>query len=153
MNLLLDTNIILWICRDLSEKRVIDYINPEKKLIYISIVSLGEIKSIAFQQDWADKKLGRLEEFVDTSRILDFNESVIPSYVTIDAYSQRKHKEFSKYPFKTPRNMGKNDLWIAATAHFINLELVTTDTDFDHLDNIYNSIRKVSIYDLKKLIK
>jgi len=30
--------------------------------------------------------------------------------------------------------MGKNDLWIAATAYTLNATLVTTDTDFDHLD-------------------
>ncbi|MFC6225599.1 type II toxin-antitoxin system VapC family toxin [Hymenobacter artigasi] len=31
------------------------------------------------------------------------------------------------------RNMGKNDLWIAATALFFELELHTADKDFDHL--------------------
>jgi len=37
----------------------------------------------------------------------------------------------------TARNMGKNDLWIAATTHVLNATLVTTDKDFDHLDKIY----------------
>lgn len=31
------------------------------------------------------------------------------------------------------RNMGKNDLWIAATALYLDLPLHTTDNDFDHL--------------------
>jgi tRNA(fMet)-specific endonuclease VapC len=31
------------------------------------------------------------------------------------------------------RNMGKNDLWIATTALYFDLELHTTDNDFDHL--------------------
>jgi predicted nucleic acid-binding protein len=30
--------------------------------------------------------------------------------------------------------MGKNDLWIAATACVTHLPLITTDRDFDHLD-------------------
>jgi len=30
--------------------------------------------------------------------------------------------------------MGKNDLWIAATAHVTGATLLTTDKDFDHLD-------------------
>jgi len=29
--------------------------------------------------------------------------------------------------------MGQNDMWIAATAHVLGCELVTTDKDFDHL--------------------
>jgi tRNA(fMet)-specific endonuclease VapC len=29
--------------------------------------------------------------------------------------------------------MGKNDLWIAATALYLDMKLHTTDNDFDHL--------------------
>jgi hypothetical protein len=38
--------------------------------------------------------------------------------------------------------MGKNDLWIAATAHALNAILLTTDNDFDHLNNIFFEVRK-----------
>jgi tRNA(fMet)-specific endonuclease VapC len=33
--------------------------------------------------------------------------------------------------------MGKNDLWIAATASVLKARLLTTDHDFDHLDGIF----------------
>ncbi len=33
--------------------------------------------------------------------------------------------------------MGKNDLWIAATASIYNVQLITTDKDFDHLKENY----------------
>ncbi len=33
------------------------------------------------------------------------------------------------------RNMGKNDIWIAATALYTNLPLLTTDQDFRFLHN------------------
>ena len=33
--------------------------------------------------------------------------------------------------------MGKNDIWIAATASVFKLTLVTTDKDFDHLKDKY----------------
>lgn len=33
----------------------------------------------------------------------------------------------------TARNMGKNDLWIAATASILEATLLTTDQDFNHL--------------------
>lgn len=40
------------------------------------------------------------------------------------------------------RNMGKNDLWIAATAHALNAALLTTDGDFEHLHQVYFELRK-----------
>jgi tRNA(fMet)-specific endonuclease VapC len=39
--------------------------------------------------------------------------------------------------------MGKNDLWIAATASLLNLKLITTDADFDHLDSSFISLQKL----------
>jgi len=33
--------------------------------------------------------------------------------------------------------MGKNDLWIAATAAFHKFRLITTDKDFNHLDKVF----------------
>jgi predicted nucleic acid-binding protein len=37
----------------------------------------------------------------------------------------------------TARNMGKNDLWIAATASVQSATLITTDKDFDHLNGVF----------------
>ena len=50
---------------------------------------------------------------------------VIDAYVEIDVYSQQ-HPDGA-------RNMGKNDLWIAACAKASGATLLTTDKDFDHL--------------------
>jgi len=33
--------------------------------------------------------------------------------------------------------MGKNDLWIAATAHVTGATLLTADADFDHLNGAF----------------
>jgi tRNA(fMet)-specific endonuclease VapC len=38
------------------------------------------------------------------------------------------------------KNMGKNDLWIAATASVTKAILVTSDKDFTHLDGVYFDI-------------
>lgn len=38
---------------------------------------------------------------------------------------------------ESSRNIGKNDLWIAATASVLNIPLITTDKDFLHLDKIF----------------
>jgi len=41
--------------------------------------------------------------------------------------------------------MGKNDLWIAATSTVYNLELITTDKDFDHLSDEYLKLKYIDI--------
>ncbi|MEM8524718.1 MAG: hypothetical protein AAGG68_08740 [Bacteroidota bacterium] len=37
----------------------------------------------------------------------------------------------------TSRNMGKNDMWIAATASIAEAKFFTTDKDFHHLDRTF----------------
>ncbi len=39
--------------------------------------------------------------------------------------------------------MGKNYLWIAATAFALDVPLITTDGDFDHLDEIFIKVLKI----------
>ncbi len=48
MNLLFDTNIILAIARDKSRSNLMEYLNPQNKAIYVSLVSIAEIQSITF---------------------------------------------------------------------------------------------------------
>lgn len=63
----------------------------------------------------------------------------------MDAYS--KHKDsVRKYPKGySSIKVGKNDLWIAATAQVTNSKLVTTDRDFDHLDGVFIDVIKPKI--------
>ena len=49
------------------------------------------------------------------------------------------------YLLDTNRNMGKNDLWIAATGSVLNFSLVTTDNDFDHLHEEYLTVKKIAV--------
>lgn len=57
---------------------------------------------------------------------------LIDRYAEIDAYSQN---ELSGREMEdSDRNMGKNDVWIAATASVVDGTLITTDDDFGHLD-------------------
>ncbi|MCB9041874.1 MAG: PIN domain-containing protein [Lewinellaceae bacterium] len=48
------------------------------------------------------------------------------------------------------RNMGKNDIWTAATASIYGLKLITTDKDFDHLKEEYINLEQINIEDYKK---
>jgi predicted nucleic acid-binding protein len=45
------------------------------------------------------------------------------------------------------RNMGKNDLWIAASAMIAQGTLITTDKDFNHL---HETLIKVDYIDIKE---
>jgi len=38
--------------------------------------------------------------------------------------------------------MGKNDRWIAATASVPDMDLLTSDKDFEHLDGAYIRLAK-----------
>lgn len=139
MNYLIDTNILLTFIRDKEKRKKIDEIynpfgidnNP-----LISVVSIGEIHSIAKRNYWGQKKFGLLDEILNTLIVIDINsEDVIEMYSEIDAYSQGKLKD-KPLPMSS-RNMGKNDLWIASTCFVTKSILLTTDKDFEHLNEVY----------------
>jgi len=72
-----------------------------------------------------------------------FSEETIDCYAEIDAFSQNKLP--NKPLNNTPRNMGKNDLWIASVTHILGATLLTTDSDFDHLNGIYLNLSKIKV--------
>lgn len=150
MNYLLDTNLIVTYVRDTDvTRRLEDQLNlltGDHNLI-VSVVSIGEIRSIAKQNNWGDKKLTKLENIVSDFLITDINvETIIERYAEIDAYSQGKLKG-EKVDFSS-RNMGKNDLWIAATASIFDLELITTDRDFEHLNPRFLKLNRINLSEI-----
>jgi len=79
-----------------------------------------------------------MEILLDSLTIFPISYSgIYEAYADIDAYSQN-HPTLSLPQGMTARNMGKNDLWIAATAHILRATLVTTDKDFDHLQHFFD---------------
>jgi tRNA(fMet)-specific endonuclease VapC len=143
MNVLLDTNIILSVVRARNEPGILRFINPENTKLYISIVSEAEIRSFAIRKNWGTNRIDFLNDFLTGVNIIEVNQLSVATYTAIDTYSQRLNPNFETYPFDTPRNMGKNDLWIGSLAALLSLRLVTTDADFDHLDNVFFEVRKI----------
>lgn len=93
----------------------------------ISIVTHGEVRVLAERNGWGDPKLAALQKALDALVTIDINiEEVVDAYVEIDIYSQR-HPDGA-------RDMGENDLWIAACAKASGATLLTTDRDFEHLN-------------------
>ena len=153
MPLFIDTNIIIEIMRDSSkEELLIKYLNPENESFAISYVSVAEIKSIAMQNEWGVPRMKKLQKFLDKGEIIELaGNAILDRYVEIDAFSQGKHPTIpSKHSSK---NMGKNDLWIAATASILDILLITTDADYDHLDSVLLKLQKVPLTIIQEIRK
>jgi len=65
MNLLLDTNILLNIFRSGDFKGLMQFINPDNAVIYISVASEAEIRSIALKNKWGTRRYDILNNFLD----------------------------------------------------------------------------------------
>ncbi|WP_223818087.1 type II toxin-antitoxin system VapC family toxin [Mucilaginibacter rubeus] len=144
MNLLLDTNIVLNIIRAKDFAGVVNFINPNEAQLYLSVVSEAELKSIAIKNSWGVNRRALLDSFLDEVNIIEVNQLYVNIYAEIDAFSQKANPAFTVYDFNTPRNMGKNDLWIASLAALLSLQLLTTDADFDHLHNVFVDVRRIN---------
>ena len=142
-----DTNILLHFLRGTPVKTfVVQRYAPfsATNKIVVSVVTLGEIRSISIQNKWGTARLWALESLYKEFIVADINaENVIQRYAEIDAYSQGKLA--GKPLGNTSRNMGKNDLWIAATASILKAELITTDRDFNHLQGVFLPVHEVTV--------
>ncbi len=148
MRYVLDTNILLHYLRESALSVYIDkQFNPLNSMVHdaiISVVTVGEIKSIAKINRWGKKKLHKIELLCEELLITDINsEDLLERYAEIDAFSQGK---LIDRPLSiSARNMGKNDLWIAATASILDATLLTTDKDFNHLNNEFLTLEYIDV--------
>ncbi len=147
MKYLLDTNILLAYIRDSALSKLVDerfQLFDRQHLSAISVVTVGELHSIALRNNWGKARIQKLDIQLNKMLIVDINvATIIERYAEIDAFSQAKHPTI-KSEFSS-RNMGKNDLWIAATASAVGATLLTTDGDFDHLKDVFLKLEKIEI--------
>jgi predicted nucleic acid-binding protein len=139
MTYVFDTNILLHFIRETPLKHeVINRFDPfgEGNDTWISVVTIGELRSIAMQNKWGEYKLASTANYISKIMISDLNiETLLNFYAEIDAFSQGKHPTLTSN--FSARKMGKNDLWIAATASLLEATLLTTDSDFGHLEDVF----------------
>jgi tRNA(fMet)-specific endonuclease VapC len=153
MDYLLDSNIILIYSRNDKVARNIEakyQIFSGDNRLGISIVSKGEIEASILKSGLGAVRIERIRALM--GRLTEFGinfDEVISRYAEIDAYSQGKIRK--KAIDFSSRNMGKNDIWIAATASVFDLKLVTTDRDFDHLQDHYINLLCISLEEMKNL--
>lgn len=146
MNYLYDTNILVYLIKQHAAAITLEteIAKDPANLRIISIVSKAEMESLALQRQWGEKKIELLNNLLNQFLIVPIDsEQIIKAYADIDAFSQGKHSTIkSKF---TARNMGKNDLWIAATALVTGSTLITSDGDFDHLDKTFFPLIKLKV--------
>ena len=150
MNILVDTNILLNMVRVKRNDKLESFINPNQVSIFTTVANEAEAKSIGIRNGWGIEKFLKLDTVLETMDVIEITQSYIQTYVEIDTFSQRSNRNFLNYDFDTPRNMGKNDLWIASVTSLLGLELVTTDNDFDHLHNIFLEVRIIKPEELRQ---
>lgn len=147
MTYLFDTNILLHFVRETELSKSIEIeLDPfgVDNMPILSVVSVGEIKSIALRNNWGINKLQKLHQIMSLFIITDINiDEVIEKYAEIDTFSQGKHKTIPTTG--SAKNMGKNDLWIAASTNVLNTTLITTDNDFAHLDGVFIKLLKIEV--------
>jgi tRNA(fMet)-specific endonuclease VapC len=151
----LDTNILIYLVNqnDLVNQIVnetLDLFSTNKELM-LSVVSLAEIRSFAIRTGLEITQLDSIESLISKLKIIDINlPEIIARYVEIDLYSRGKYDNLPRGI--RPHKMGKNDLWIAATASVLGATLLTTDQDYMHLNGVYLAVETIPIHKVKAKI-
>ncbi len=146
---LLDTNIVLAYLRGYPLYKKIEddhQLSSPNAIILLSVVSKAELMSLGKQNTWGSQRMRKLSALLQRLVVIDINdadEALLEAYSEIDAFSQGKLS--NKQLGTSSRNMGKNDLWIAATAYVSKSTLITMDGDFDHLQGSFISVAKYEV--------
>ena len=124
---LLDTNVLVHVVRG---SRLWSWIRGRYDLLatdprpLISVVTAGELHSLALLSGWGHAKLDQMEFCLGYFKTVTIHDpAIIDRYAVIDAHFQSRG-----------HILGKNDLWIAATAAATGSRILTTDRDFDPLN-------------------
>lgn len=120
---LLDTNVVVAVLRAGPLAHVIERryrLRSSRVKPLISIVSVGELYAFARKRDWTQTQIDRLWNLLHELSVQDISDGdTLRAYAEIDYYSEANGC-----------GLGKNDLWIAATARATSTRLLTTDKDF-----------------------
>ena len=118
--LLLDTNILVISLRAGAPSRQLEaQLGLRTRAVQglISIITVGEAMAFARKRNWGQDRRAELDELVRTLVTIDINApEIVEAYAEIDHYSEKV--------VKPAHPMGQNDMWIAATAHVLDCELV-----------------------------
>lgn len=95
-------------------------------ILGVTIFVLGEVRSGRLIAGWGEANIAKAEKALGAYLVVPVDFDVLDAYVDLRA---RYFKQ-----------LGDNDLWIAATAKARGWPLVTTDTDFCRLKDVIELI-------------
>ena len=137
----LDTGILLGYVRGAPYAKYVDKIySPIEtpNAACVSAVTVGEILCFPIRHNWGDNKREDLKRLLKTVPAVDINRSrILNRYAEIDTYCGGHNPDKPLPEGETAKPMGKNDLWIAATASVINASLITIDKGFLFLKDVF----------------
>lgn len=144
MRYVLDTNVLLHYVRNKATRHFLDAefdpFGPTNQVL-VSVVSIGEMYSLANKLKWGDLKRQALLSLQERLAIVEIRYgNLVKAYSDIESYSVGTHPTRSK-PGSAVK-MGKNDLWIAATTVIAKATVITSDGDFDHLNGEFLDVLK-----------
>ncbi len=143
----LDTGILLGYIRGATYAEFIDKefkVSEPPNISLISVVSIGESYALALKFGWGKDKKEKLDELIRKIPYININHrDILNMYAEIDAYSHSHHPHKKLPSGMSARDIGKNDVWIAATAAVSLATLLTTDHDFDHLNKVFLNVEYI----------
>ena len=108
----------------------------------ISPVTIGELRALSLKQNWGEKRWEILSKLLSSVLVIDLNQELLfDAYAELDAYAENKHPD--RVRAGSSNTVGKNDLWIAATALATNATLLTADKDFQIFDPEFFSVHYI----------
>jgi predicted nucleic acid-binding protein len=138
----LDTGVLLGYVRKAPWAAYVDKKYAPSKapnLATISVVSQGELYSLAIRNNWGPAKQAAITELLRAMPATQIgNAAILHKFAEIDAYNYRRHPSLP--PPTSGHTMGDNDIWIAATTAVLGATLLTTDHDFDHLHAVFLNV-------------
>lgn len=141
----LDTGILLHYARGSALYTKIEQeeeLQSGNAVLFTSVVNIAEIRSLALQSGWGERKLNLVMNQIQRMLVTDIvaaDQLLLKAYVEIDCWSKNKLPGRQR---GASNPMGKNDLWIAATTHVLNATLLTLDGDFDHLHDEFIQVKR-----------
>jgi len=146
---LLDTNILLGLAREAewARRAYVQYSLGDPDVIsFTSVVCKGEILAIAERNGWGSNKRSKLDSMLREFPDLSIQDpDILRAYALIDTWSGGTEvaAPLGAFPPNPAVTMGKNDLWIAATAHVSGAILLSADDDFEHLNGVWLKYERI----------
>jgi tRNA(fMet)-specific endonuclease VapC len=131
VNYLLDTNIISEFISKTPNQRVVDYIlTLDEKTLFLSVITIGEIKSGIEKLDNGHKKKTLLH-WLENDLLIRFKDRVVSVDISVMLKWAEIHQKLRKQGTPLP----VMDSLIGATCKVNNMTLITrNEKDFKHID-------------------